>query len=570
MKTRHAPLPDTVAELQAQLLAERRLVPERLKLIEQLRHKIEAGAEQLTQKDTELTVKDKQLTIKDEQLKSQDEKLKEKDQKIAELQETLTNFWEQLRLMKLDKFGRSSEQCPQQGDLFNEAEAILDADEADDNSDDDDDDTQTITYERRKPKRKSLPENLPRETIVHDVEDKHCDCCGHELHKIGEDISEKLEIIPAQLKVIEHVRPKYACSHCEQFGTENHIKQQKMPKCVIDKGIATPSLLSFIITNKYQYSLPLYRQSVMLEQFDIELSYKTMSEWMLKCSSFCELIYNYWHQTLLKQDHIFADETTHTVNSVDKANCYMWVYCCGADSPPENTHENSPPHIVLFDYHDSRKAQCSVDFLDGFEGYLQVDGYQAYEKTKAKLVGCWAHGRRGFVKAIKLQPKGKTGKANQGLSFIQKLYAIESKLKGKSAAEKYRVRQQQSKPILETFKKWLEKAVNQTLPKSTLGKAIKYCLNQWDKLVRYLEDGRLNIDNNRAERANKAYVIGRKNWMFSQTERGAKASAILYSLVETAKANGVNVYDYIIFLFEELVKKPTDLEPLMPWNFAKR
>ena len=292
---------------------------------------------------------------------------------------------------------------------------------------------------------------------------------------------------------------------------------------MIDKGIATPSLLSFIITNKYQYSLPLYRQSVMLEQFGIELSYKTMSEWMLKCSGFCELIYNYWHQTLLKQDHIFADETTHTVNNVDKANCYMWVYCCGADSPPENTHENSPPHIVLFDYHDSRKAQCSVDFLDGFEGYLQVDGYQAYEKTKAKLVGCWAHGRRGFVKAIKLQPKGKTGKA-----------------------------------------------VNQTLPKSTLGKAIKYCLNQWDKLVRYLEDGRLNIDNNRAERANKAYVIGRKNWMFSQTERGAKASAILYSLVETAKANGVNVYDYIIFLFEELVKKPTDLEPLMPWNFAKR
>ena len=147
---------------------------------------------------------------------------------------------------------------------------------------------------------------------------------------------------------------------------------------------------------------------------------------------------------------------------------------------------------------------------------------------------------------------------------------LSRKLKGKSAAEKYRVRQQQSKPILEAFKKWLEKAVNQTLPKSTLGKAIKYCLNQWDKLVRYLEDGRLNIDNNRAERANKAYVIGRKNWMFSQTERGAKASAILYSLVETAKANGVNVYDYIIFLFEELVKKPTDLEPLMPWNFAKR
>ncbi len=235
------PLPDTVAELQAQLLAERRMVPERLKLIKQLRRKIEADAERLTQKDTELTVKDNQL--------------KEKDRKIAELKEALANFREQLRLMKHDKFGRCSEQCPQQGDLFNEAEALLDPDETGDNGDNDE--TQTITYERRKPKRQPLPKNLPRETVIHDVDDKHRGCRGHELHKIGEDISEKLEIIPAQLKVIEHVRPKYACSHCEQHGTENHIKQQKMPKCVIDKGIATPSLLSFIITNKYQFSLPL-------------------------------------------------------------------------------------------------------------------------------------------------------------------------------------------------------------------------------------------------------------------------------------------------------------------------
>ena len=192
MKIRNVPLPDTVPELQAQLLAERRMVTERLKLIEALRHQIEAGAEQLTRQDTKLTVKDNQLKVKDEQLK-------EKDQKIAELQETLTNFWEQLRLMRHEKFGRNSEQCPAQGDLFNEAEVILDSDETDS---DDDDETQTITYERKKPKRQPLPKDLPRETMLHDVEDKHCDCCGHELHKIGEDISEKLEIIPAQLKVM--------------------------------------------------------------------------------------------------------------------------------------------------------------------------------------------------------------------------------------------------------------------------------------------------------------------------------------------------------------------------------
>lgn len=480
-----------------------------------------------------------------------------KEQLINQLQQQLKQFWEQLRLMRQQRFGKSSEQHPHQADMFNEAESL--ADEAPEES------KQTITYERGKPKRKPLPANLPREPILHDIDNKICDDCGHELHKIGEDISEKLEVVPMQLKVIQHIRPKYSCRHCEGHDIKVHIQQQKMPPSVIDKSYATPSLLSFIITNKFQYSLPLYRQEKLFSQYGIDLSRKTQSEWVLKCAERLKPVYQQLRQHLLKQAVIHADETRLTVNDVDKSQCYMWIYCCGADSP--SSKENAPPNIVLFDYQQSRSAQCAIDFLDGYRGYLQVDGYKAYEKTQATLVGCWAHARRKFDEAIKSQPKGKAGKASQGISFAQKLYAVEKRMKLLSADKKYQIRQQEALPLVEQFKAWLDKSANQVLPKSKVGEAISYCLNQWHKLTRYLDDGRLNIDNNRAEREAKHFAVGRKNWLFAHTERGANSSAVLYSIVETCKANGININDYLNFALTEVAYDPKDLEYLMPWNF---
>jgi len=225
---------------------------------------------------------------------------------------------------------------------------------------------------------------------------------------------------------------------------------------------------------------------------------------------------------------------------------------------------------VLYDYHNSRAGQCAVDFLQGYNGYLQVDGYQGYEQTQATLIGCWAHARRKFMEAKKGAGKKGSGKADWVLNHIQKLYRIETQLKDKTVEVRYLTRQEKSLPLLNQLHAWLMKSAQQVLPKTKLGEAIQYCLNQWEKLVRYILDGQLKIDNNRAERAIKPFVIGRKNWLFSQTATGANASAVLYSIIETAKANDLNVFEYVMSCLDVLSQPDVEIEQLLPWQFAKR
>ncbi|WDE09111.1 IS66 family transposase [Thalassomonas viridans] len=479
-------------------------------------------------------------------------------QELAQAHSKYEHLLEQFRLAQHQRFGKSSEAAPGQGELFNEAEIELDApvDEAG---------KQDISHTRSKAKRKQLPQDLPREIVLHDLADdeKFCDGCQGELHKIGEDKSEKLEFIPAQVKVIEQVRPKYACRHCEQHGIEVKVKQAPVPPGPIPKGIATASLLSQIITSKYQYGLPLYRQESLFKQYGIELSRKTMADWMIKMGHLLEPLYQRLKTELLKQPVIQADETPLNVIKEEKSTCYMWLYCTGADSPVK---DRAIANIVLYDYQSSRAGTCPKNYLDGYNGYLQVDGYQAYEQTDATLAGCMAHARRKFTEAKKAQPKGKTGKADMALSQIQKLYGIESQLKGKSADEKYRVRQEKAKPLIDKLYQWLAVTQPNVAEKSVLGKAVNYMLNQWPKLIRYLDDGLLSIDNNRAERAIKPFVIGRKNWLFSHTANGAQASAMLYSIIETAKANGLMPFDYLNHLLTELPKPDHNLETMLPWQ----
>ena len=510
--------------------------------------------------DEKNTLPDDPAALKQMLLALQKE-LAEKDTELAQQRSKYAYLLEQFRLAQHQRFGKSSEAAPGQGELFNEAEVELDTSG--------DEEKQEVSYTRNKPKRQKLPGDLPREVVVHDLADseKVCDCCQGELHKIGEDKSEKLEFVPAQVKVIEHVRPKYACRRCDKEGVEVKIKQAAVPPSPIPKGIATPSLLSQIITTKYQYGLPLYRQESLFKQYGIQLSRKTMADWMVKMAKLLEPLYQRLKQELLKQGVIQADETTLNVLKEEKSTCYMWLYCTGADSP---VNDSPIPNIVLYDYQASRAAACPKDYLGDFTGYLQVDGYQAYEHTDATLVGCMAHARRKFVEAKKAQPKGKTGKADMALSQIQKLYGIEGQLDGKSADAKYQYRQENAKPILDKLYQWLVTAAPQVAEKSALGKAVNYALNQWSKLVRYLDDGRLNIDNNRAERAIKPFVIGRKNWLFANTASGARASATLYSLIETAKANGLIPFDYLNHLLTELPKSNHNLEAMLPWRFKQR
>ena len=470
---------------------------------------------------------------------------------------------EQFRIAQHKQFGKSTEGHLGQGELFNEPEELVaEAETAE----------ETISYTRKKPTRKPLPKDLPRDVIVHDIsnEEKICGCCSGELHRIGEDKSEKLQFIPAQVKIIEHVRPKYACRTCEKDGISNTVKQAPVPHSVIPKGYATPSLLAQVITSKYQYGLPLYRQEAMFKQHGIELSRQTMADWIVRCAELFKPLYDQLQQHLLQQSVIAADETTLKVVSSEKANSYMWLYARGADSPAGNIPDTAILNIVLYDYHNSLAGQCAVDFLRGYNGYLQVDGYQGYEQTQATLIGCWAHARRKFMEAKKGAGKKGSGKADWALNHIQKLYRIETQLKDKTVEERHLARQEKSLPLLNQLHTWLTKSVQQVLPKTKLGEAIQYCLNQWEKLARYTLDGLLSIDNNRAERAIKPFVIGRKNWLFSQTATGANASAVLYSIIETAKANDLNVFEYVMTCLDELSKPDSNIEQLLPWQYAKR
>lgn len=489
-----------------------------------------------------------------EMIQSHQFEIELKDQKIQYL-------LEQFNLLRHKQFAASSEISPDQISLFNEAE--------EDDIESLEDSAQLIPeHQRKRPVRKPLPKELPRETVVVDLaeEEKVCDCCGGALHEVSRETREQLEFIPAQIKVVETVRPKYSCRSCDRDGTESRFKIAPVPASPIPKGIATASLLAYILISKYQYALPLYRLEQMFANYGIEISRKTMADWVIRCAQLLLPIFQHLKQIQLQQPVIHADETPVKVIHNDKQKSYMWVYCTGTDSPAQDRPIKS---TVLYDFHPSRAGVCVQNYLGDYSGFLQVDGYAGYEHTQATLVGCMAHARRKFIEAQKAQPKGKTGKADWAVNHIQKLYALESRIKGLPAEDKLLHRREHAVPLLEELKRWLDKSLLTVAPKTALGTALAYCERQWHKVTRYAQDGRLNIDNNRAERAIKPFVIGRKNWLFSNTERGAAASAMIYSIVETAKANGINVEAYLQMLLEELPKmqEGDSLNRLMPWAF---
>ncbi|WP_253650858.1 IS66 family transposase [Vibrio sp. Y29_XK_CS5] len=492
-------------------------------------------------------------------------------QDIAELQALMAseNQWkqerqsllEQLKLAFDRQFAKRSDALKpydeSQGDLFNEVECEAAKEEEVEGT--------TTTTTKKRGKRKPLPNTLPREVIEFDLDDheKQCACCQHSLHKIGEDCSEKLEFSPAVLKVLEYVRPKYACRQCEQTEDKSHIVQKPAPQSIIPKSFATESLQANIILGKYQYAMPLYRQESLFTQSVIELSRTTMARWVIQVSEKFTPLYAALKEHLLQQVVVQADETRLNVLKEDK-QCYMWLYCSGADSP--DAALPNVKNIALYDYQNSRARACPVAFLRDYSGYMQTDGYGAYDGLHhVTNVGSLAHAWRKFMDAKKLQGKGKSGKADKALAKIQKLYGIESRLKGAAVETRKAERQLHAKPILDELYEWM--TTQQVLASSSLGKAIKYTLGQWPKLIRYIDDGHLSIDNNRAERAIKPLVIGRKNWLFSNTPNGADASAMLYSIVETAKANGLILYDYMVKCMKELAKAEPDIDALLPWNF---
>jgi len=400
--------------------------------------------------------------------------------------------------------------------------------------------------------------------VEHDLSDheKMCDCGCQKTH-ISEEVSEQLDIVPAVVQVIQHRRKKYACKTCE-----GKIKTAALPKQPIPKSNASPGLLAHIAVAKYQDGLPLFRMETIFGRLGIHLPRNTQANWMIKCSELLQPLYNLLNDQLLASGYIHTDETPVQVlnepNKSPESKSYMWIRKTG--DPNQK--------IILFDYASSRRADVAQSLLPDYQGYLQTDDYAGYNrvaKTEDIIqLGCFAHARRKFIDAQKVTPskKGQVSKADMAVEMIKKLYAIEKAIKDKSRDEKYSVRQEKSKAQLEKIKSWLDKALLNTLPKGKTGEALAYMYKNWEKLTVYIKDGRLNIDNNPVENAIRPFAIGRKNWLFSDSQKGAKASAILYSLIETAKANDLEPYIYLKTIFTKLPQFESleDVEILLPWN----
>lgn len=484
------------------------------------------------------------------------------DQRVAAgVAQKVQEILEQWRLSRHRMFGPSSES--HQGELFNEVEAL--ADQAAGTEDEHEGEPAPV-QDKARPKRghrRALPPELPRVQIEIDVPEEERQCaCGTPMVRIGEDVSEQLDIIPMQVRVIRTVRPRYACPKGDQAPVQQPAAAQILPRSNFSAGF-----LAMMAVVKYVDGLPLARFEKVMARHHVDIPRQSMARAMIKLAQALQPLHNLARDTLLEAPVIYMDETTVQVlkepGRSPTAKSYMWVQRGG---PPGRT-------VVLFDYEASRSGQVPVRLLEGWQGYLMTDGYEGYAPV-ARLPGvehlaCAAHARRKFVEAKRSSPNGKSARADYALDLFARLYRIEAKVKDASDAQRFEARQTHSLPILQKLRAWLDETLPLVTPRSKLGEALGYLCKVWPRLIRYTERGDLPIDNNLLEGgAIKPFVIGRKGWLFSDTPAGAHASAVLYSLLQTAKANDREPYAWLRFVLERLplAKTVDEIEALLPWN----
>lgn len=491
--------------------------------------------------------------ILESQLKQHEETLQRRDNYIAILEELL-------RHKKIQQFAASSEKQLHQIVLFDEAELEVEMDALCDQLPEDAEEEEAPR--RRKRRQGGFSDKLLRERIELTLSD---DEKAGATKTFFTKVKEELEYIPAQLKVLEYWQEKAVF---EQDGEERIVAAAR-PAHPLGKCIATPSLLAYLITSKYADGLPLYRQEQMLKRLGHEVSRTSMAHWIIRLDDVFKPLMNLMREVQNSSDYLQADETRIQVLKEDgktaQSDKWMWVTRGG---PPDRPS-------VLFEYDPSRGGKVPVRLLDDFQGILQADGYSGYGQVcrdnGLTRIGCWDHARRKFVEAAKAAPKhnkGQPSKADVALSHIRKLYAVEKVAGDLSDVERYRVRQEKSLPLLKTFKAWLEKNTRKVLKGSLTRKAMEYALNQWDYLVGYCERGDLKISNAGAENAIRPFALGRKAWLFADTSQGARASATCYSLIETARANGLEPSAYIHHVLKHIAQADSleKLEVLLPWN----
>lgn len=490
-----------------------------------------------------------------QQLASKEDAIQRRDARIEILEELL-------RHKKIQQFAASSEKLPNQILLFDEVELEVEIDELRDELPDDVEEEEAPRRSRKR-RQRGFSDTLLRERIELTLSDEE---------KAGASktfftkVKEELEYIPAQLKVLEYWQEKAVF---EQGGEERIIAAAR-PAHPLGKCIATPSLLAYLITSKYADGLPLYRQEQMFQRLGHNVSRTSMAHWIIRLNDVFQPLINLMRETQNGSDYLQADETRIQVLKEDgksvHSDKWMWVTRGGPPGQPS----------VLFEYDPSRGGKVPVRLLDDFQGILQADGYSGYGQVcaanKLTRIGCWDHARRKYVEAARAAPaKGKKGppsKADVALSYIRKLYAIEKAARDLSDEERYQLRQEKSLPLLNTFKAWLEKNTSKVMKGLLTRKAMDYTLNQWGYLVGYCERGDLKISNAGAENAIRPFALGRRAWLFADTSQGAKASATCYSLIETAKANGLEPSAYIHHVLARIAGADTleKLEALLPWN----
>ncbi len=469
-------------------------------------------------------------------------------EKIKHFELEVSRLHEMLLDLKRMKFGTKSErwESPEQL-VFNEVEVEARKPEP---SIEDDDEIRIEGYTKKRGHRKAMPSDLEREVIIIELpESERFTEDGMTLKIIGYEISEKLSYEPSKTKVIEYRRAKYGVDSGDYEKTAPPVPS------IIPKGIATPELVAAITTQKYSYGMPLYRQEEMFAQMGLDLPRQTMARWVVQSSEACIPVYNILCDRLLENFYVSCDET-HTQVLKEKgrtaeSKSWMWVRCT-----PFGKNK-----IILFDYDPSRSGNVAKRLFTDFKGFLQVDGYAGYNILEKNLeimrIGCNMHGRRYFEKARTIGAKSGQSLGEVGLKFYKKLYELEEEWRSLPPEERHRLRQEKHVPIWSEFRAWAELNHKKVPPKSKIGEALHYFLSEYAYLIGYLRDGRLEMDNGFAERAVRKFAIGRNNWMFADTEDGGHASAMFYSLICTAKINGVNTYEGMKYLFTELPKAQT-------------
>lgn len=469
----------------------------------------------------------------------------------------LQNQWllEQLGLAKKRQFGSSSERIQEElmdqlAFSLNEAEAYAYGTKSAT--------PKQVAVKAHARKRQSgsvtdiVPEGTPTEVVEHRLsnEERTCVFCGTVMEEIGKEVHRSLQMEPARFWIREDVYYTYACKKCEEeTGEANILKTPKQP-VLCSGSFASAEAVAHIMSQKFVMYSPLYRLEQEFNREGLKLSRQTMANWMLNTSDvWLRPIYDVLHRNLCRETVLHGDETTLQVlkesGKAATSKSYMWLYRTSgcAESP-----------IVLYEYQPSRKAAHAEEFLKGFSGWLHADGYQGYHKLpeNIRVVGCWAHARRKFDEALQTLPKEnrKGSLAATGECYCTRLFQLEESFAELTPEERYAKRLEQEKPVLDALLVWANETISKTAPKSALGKALHYLLEQWTYLVRYLEDGRLELSNNRAERSIKPFVMGRKNWLFANTPVGAQSSAVIYSLIETAKENKLDPHRYLLWVLQ--------------------